>query len=173
MKLDTLCQNIQLILSDVDGVLTDGGIEFDNQGIETKKFHVHDGFGIHLWKRAGYQFGILTSRTSHIVKLRADEMNIDIVRQGFQDKLPVAKEIMTQLNIDEEQTCYIGDDLTDVPVIKNVGLGVAVADAGEEVKGHADYVTRRNGGQGAVRETIEVVLKAQKRWENLIQRYVG
>lgn len=173
MKLDTLCQNIQLILSDVDGVLTDGGIEFDNQGIETKTFHVHDGFGIHLWKRAGYQFGILTSRTSHIVKLRADEMNIDIVRQGFQDKLPVAKEIMTQLNIDEEQTCYIGDDLTDVPVIKNVGLGVAVADAGEEVKGHADYVTRRNGGQGAVRETIEVVLKAQKRWENLIQRYVG
>lgn len=173
MKLDTLCQNIQLILSDVDGVLTDGGIEFDNQGIETKTFHVHDGFGIHLWKRAGYQFGILTSRTSHIVKLRADEMNIDIVRQGFQDKLPVAKEIMSQLNIDEEQTCYIGDDLTDVPVIKNVGLGVAVADAGEEVKGHADYVTRRNGGQGAVRETIEVVLKAQKRWENLIQRYVG
>ena len=173
MKLDARCQDIQLILSDVDGVLTDGGIFFDNEGIETKKFDVRDGFGIQLWQRAGYKFGILTSRTSHIVKVRADELQIEIVRQGFADKLPVAREIITQLALDAQQVCYIGDDLSDLPVIHHVGLGVAVTDAADDIKDRAHYVTRRGGGQGAVRETIELILKAQKRWEDLIQRYTG
>ena len=173
MKLDAKYQNIQLILSDVDGVLTDGGIIFDNEGIETKRFFSQDGFGIALWCRAGHKYGLLTARTSHIVKVRADELGVDIVRQGFEEKLPVAKEIIQQLGLTTEQVCYIGDDLPDLPVIKWVGLGVAVADAAEDVRLGADCVTQSGGGRGAVRETIELILKAQRRWDNLIQLYLG
>ncbi|MEX2025806.1 MAG: phenylphosphate carboxylase subunit delta, partial [Pirellulaceae bacterium] len=88
MNLPELCRRIELILSDVDGVLTDGGVVYDNQGVEIKKFHIRDGLGIKLWQRAGYKFGILTARTSHIVKVRASELGIDLVRQGFERKLP-------------------------------------------------------------------------------------
>ena len=98
-RLVEICQDIRLILSDVDGVLTDGGIIFDNNGIETKKFHVRDGLGIRLWQRAGHKFGLLTARTSHIVQVRADELGIDVVRQGFHDKLPVAEEMINQLEL--------------------------------------------------------------------------
>ena len=173
MKLGTLCQNIRFVLSDVDGVLTDGGIVFDNQGIESKRFFVRDGLGIALWHRAGYQYGLLTARTSHIVKVRADELGIDMVRQGFEDKLPVAIEMIEQLGLTAEQVCYIGDDLPDLPVIQLVGLGVAVADASTEVRQSADYVTKTNGGQGAIREIVEMILKSQRRWDDLIQRYTG
>lgn len=173
MKLGTLCQNIRFVLSDVDGVLTDGGIVFDNQGIESKRFFVRDGLGIALWHRAGYQYGLLTARTSHIVKVRADELGIDMVRQGFEDKLPVAIEMIEQLGLTAEQVCYIGDDLPDLPVIQLVGLGVAVADASPEVRQSADYVTKTNGGQGAIREIVEMILKSQRRWDDLIQRYTG
>ncbi len=173
MKLGTLCQNIRFVLSDVDGVLTDGGIVFDNQGIESKRFFVRDGLGIALWHRAGYQYGLLTARTSHIVKVRADELGIDMVRQGFEDKLPVAIEMIEQLGLTAEQVCYIGDDLPDLPVIQLVGLGVAVADASTEVRQSADYVTKTKGGQGAIREIVEMILKSQRRWDALIQRYTG
>ena len=172
MKIDARCQNIRLILSDVDGVLTDGGIVFDNEGIETKRFFVRDGLGIALWRRAGHRYGILTARTSHIVKVRADELSIDIVRQGFEDKLPVAKEIMQQLGLTADQVCVIGDDLPDLPAIQHVGLGVAVADAAEDVRHGADYVTQSGGGRGAVRETIELVLKAQRLWDGPIFRFL-
>ena len=173
MKIDPLCQKIELILTDVDGVLTDGTIIFDNQGIETKHFFARDGFGIALWHRAGHRFGILTSRTSHIVQVRADELGIEIVRQGFEDKLPVALEILGQSGLSAEQVCYIGDDLPDLPVMTMAGLGVAVSDAAVDVRNGADYVTKAGGGRGAVRETIELILRLQRRWENLIQRYVG
>jgi len=172
MKLDVRCQQIEMILSDVDGVFTDGGVVFDNQGIETKRFHVHDGLGIKLWMRAGFQFGILTARTSHIVKIRASELGIDIVRQGFEEKLTIAREIIHEQGLDPEQVCFIGDELTDIPVIKAVGMGVAVANAAEEARTAADYTTKLDGGQGAVRETVELILKAKQRWADVIQRYV-
>ncbi len=171
MKLETRCQAVELILSDVDGVLTDGGVIFDNQGIEIKKFHIRDGLGIKLWQRAGYKFGIVTARNSHIVKVRAAELGIDIIRQGFEDKLPTIREIMSQLRISPDQVCFIGDDLTDLAAINLVGLGVAVADASAEVCAAADYVTRLGGGKGAVRETIELILKAKNRWVDLIRKY--
>ncbi len=171
MKLDERARGIELILCDVDGVLTDGGIVFDNQGIEIKKFHVRDGLGIRLWQRAGYKFGILTARTSHIVKMRAGELGVDVVRQGFEDKLPVATEIINDLGLTNQQVCYIGDDLTDLPVMKQVGLAVAVDDAVEEVRSAAHYVTKVAGGFGAARESIEMLLKAKKRWDELIRRY--
>ena len=173
MNLPELCRRIELILSDVDGVLTDGGVVYDNQGVEIKKFHIRDGLGIKLWQRAGYKFGVLTARTSHIVKVRAGELGIDIVRQGFERKLPAAQEILRQLNLAPEQMCYIGDDLTDLPVIRHAGLGVAVADAVEDVRAAASYTTRLRGGEGAVREVIETILKAQSRWDDVLQNYVG
>lgn len=171
MKLIDLCRRVELILSDVDGVLTDGGILFDNQGIEIKKFHTRDGLGIKLWQRAGFKFGVLTARTSHIVKVRAGELGIDIVRQGFENKVQVAQEILKELQLTPEQCCFIGDDLTDLPLIRYVGLGVAVADAASEVRGAADHVTKLPGGHGCVRELIELVLKSKSRWDDLIQQY--
>ena len=164
MKPEQRCQSIELILSDVDGVLTDGGVIFDNQGIEIKRFHIRDGLGIKLWQRAGYRFGVVTARNSHIVKVRAAELGIDIIRQGFEQKLPTIREIMQQLRLMPEQVCYIGDDLTDLAAIQTVGLGVAVADAATEVRTSAHYVTKLPGGSGAVREAIEFILKAKQRW---------
>jgi len=172
MELSDRCRRIELILSDVDGVLTDGGIWYDNQGVELKGFHIRDGLGIKLWQRAGFRFGVLTARTSHIVKLRTGELGIDIVRQGFEDKLPVAEEIARTCGLTPEQVCYIGDDLTDLPVIRFAGLGAAVADAVAEVRAAAAIVTTLPGGRGAVRELIETILKAKGRWEDAIQRYV-
>ncbi len=172
MKLEDRCRNIELVLSDVDGVLTSGGIVFDNQGIESKEFNIRDGLGIRLWQRAGFRFGILTARTSHIVRLRAVELGIDIVRQGFEDKLPVAQQIIAQQGLQMEQVCYIGDDLTDLPVMRRVGLGVAVSDAAHEVRATAHWVTETAGGRGAVRELIETLLKAKNRWDDLIRRYL-
>lgn len=172
MSWELAAQRIELILSDVDGVLTDGGLLFDNQGIETKKFHIRDGLGIKLWQRGGHRFGVLTARSSHIVRVRAAELAIDVVRQGFENKLPAALDIMRELHLAPEQVCYIGDDLTDLPVIRAVGLGVAVADAVEEVRAAASYVTKLPGGQGCVRELIEALLKAQMRWDDLIRKYL-
>ncbi len=172
MKLEDRCKKVELILSDVDGVLTTGGLVFDNQGIETKEFFIRDGLGIKLWQRAGFRFGILTARTSHIVRLRAVELGIEIVRQGFEDKLPVAQQIIAQQGLQLDQVCYIGDDLTDLPVIRRVGFGVAVADAATEVCSAAHWVTDTRGGRGAVRELIETLLKAKNRWDDLIRRYL-
>jgi len=173
MKLEQRCQDIELVLADVDGVLTAGQIIFNNQGIETKQFHIRDGMGIRLWQRAGYRFGLITGRSSHIVKIRAGELGIEIVRQTAEDKLPVALEILQQLGLQPNQVCYIGDDLPDLPVMRAVGLGVAVADACVEVRQAAHHVTQLRGGEGAVRETIEVILKAQRRWSDLIQKYTS
>lgn len=173
MKLEARCQAIELILSDVDGVLTNGRIIFNNQGIETKQFHIRDGVGIRMWQRAGYKFGLITGRSSNVVKIRAGELGVEIVRQTAEDKLPVAQQILGQLRLKPQQVCYIGDDLPDVPVMRYVGLAVAVADACEETRAAAHHVTRLDGGWGAVRETIETILKAQRRWNDLIQKYTS
>jgi len=173
MKLDQRCQAVRLILSDVDGVLTDGGVILDNRGIETKTFHIRDGTGIKIWRRAGYRFGLVTGRNSHIVQLRAAELDVEIVRQGVDDKLRVVKQIIDELGLAPESACYIGDDLPDLPVIRSVGLGVAVADAAEEVRREAHYTTSVAGGKGAVREAIEMILKNQRRWDDLILKYQG
>lgn len=156
---------IRLILSDVDGVLTDGSIIWDNHGIESKVFYVRDGLAIKLWQKAGFSFGILTSRNSQVVKLRAAELGIEIVRQGFSEKLPIAREILKAAKITPDEVCYIGDDLPDLAIMYEVGLPVAVADAAAEVRQAAAWVTSSPGGRGAVRELIERLLKGKGRWE--------
>ena len=171
MKLEQRMQQIELILSDVDGVMTDGNITYDNQGIETKSFHVRDGLGIKLWQRAGHRFGILTARTSHIVKLRASELGVEIVRQGVDQKFPVAMQIMESLGLKPEQVCYIGDDLTDLEVMNRVGLPASVSDGVAEVRSAAKLVTKATGGRGAIRELVEILLESQKRWADVLVDY--
>ena len=171
MTLDQRCQAIELILADVDGVLTDGRVIVSNQGIETKQFHIRDGMGIKLWQKAGYRFGMVTSRSSQIVKMRAAELEVAVVRQGSTDKLATTREILAELGLSAQQACYVGDDLLDLPAVSTVGLGVAVADACLELRQAAAYVTRAAGGAGAVREAVELILKAQRRWDEVIQPY--
>jgi 3-deoxy-D-manno-octulosonate 8-phosphate phosphatase (KDO 8-P phosphatase) len=171
MTLEERCQAIELILADVDGVLTDGAIVFDNQGIETKRFYVRDGLGVKLWQRAGGKFGLVTARSSHIVKLRAVEMGVEIVRQGSDEKRAISEQVLAELELQPRQLCYIGDDLPDLAAIQYAGLGVAVADATADVRAAAHFVTLARGGYGAVRETIELILKAQHRWDDLIQKF--
>ncbi len=159
---------IRLILSDVDGVLTDGSITIDNAGVESKSFYVRDGLAIKLWQRSGMAFGLLTARNSQVVKLRAAELGIEIVRQGFSEKLPAARDILNQLDLSPEQVCYIGDDLPDLPVLGWVGLPVAVADAADEVLSIARWTTKAPGGRGAVREVVERLMKATGCWEHTL-----
>ena len=142
MELSTRCRPIELLLSDVDGVLTDGGVIFDNQGIELKRFHIRDGLGVKLWQRAGHQFGLVTGRASHIVQLRAVELGIDLVRQGVEDKLQAVKQIITERRLKPEQVCYVGDDLPDLPVLGYVGLAAVVGDGSEDLQRTAHYVTK-------------------------------
>lgn len=171
MSVQKRCQPIELILADVDGVLTDGRVVINNQGVETKEFHIRDGMGVRLWQRAGYRFGLVTSRSSQVVKMRAAELEIGLVRQGASDKLATVLEILRELDLAPAQACYIGDDLPDLPPVRAVGLGVAVADACAELRESAHYVTAALGGAGAVREVVELILKAQGRWEDVIQPY--
>lgn len=171
MNLTDKCAQIQLVLTDVDGVLTDGRVVFDNQGVESKHFHIRDGQGIRLWQQSGGKLGIVTGRSSQVVKLRAAELDIDIVRQGVKEKLPVVREICDELSLSLEQVCYVGDDLPDWAAIKHVGLGVAVGDAAEELKQDADYVTSLRGGHGAMREVVELLLKNTNRWDSVLRKY--
>ncbi len=176
MNLIEKCAEIRLILTDVDGVLTDGGVIFDNQGVESKQFNIRDGQGIRLWQQFGGQqgdgqLGIVTGRSSQVVKLRAAELDIDIVRQGVKDKLQVVRAICEELQLELAQVCYLGDDLPDWAVIKHVGLGVAVNDAAEELKQDADYVTSLRGGHGAMREVVELLLKNTNRWDSVLRKY--
>ncbi len=163
-----IAKPIRLILSDVDGVLTDGSITIDNAGVESKSFYVRDGHAIKIWKKAGFEFGLLTARNSQIVKLRAAELGITLVRQGFAEKLPAAREMIQLAGVQMHEVCYIGDDLPDLAVMYEVGLSATVADAAPEVKQSAKWTMNAPGGRGAVRELIERLLKAKSRWEDFV-----
>lgn len=156
---------ITCIVSDVDGVMTDGRIIYDNAGMETKRFHVHDGLGVKLWMKSGFGFGILTARTSKIVQHRAAELGIEQVRQGYEEKGNAAIEMMAALGCTPQQVCYIGDDLPDIAVMKMVGLAVAPADAASDARDAAHWILRNRGGEGVLRELIERLLRAKHRWE--------
>ena len=171
MTLEQRCQSIELLLTDVDGVLTDGGVILNNEGVESKQFHIRDGLGFRLWRQAGFKCGLITGRNSQVVRLRAQELSMDIVRQGILDKATVAEEVLKEHGLKPEQLAYVGDDLIDLGLIRLAGLGIAVADAAEEVKAAADYVTKAPGGKGAIREVIEMILKAKKVWNDIIQTF--
>ena len=163
--------NIALLICDVDGVMTSGQIIYGASGDEMKVFNVRDGSGLKYWQRAGHQAAILSGRESVAVTRRAEELGIRIVEQGARDKVPALERILDAASCTGEQAAYIGDDLPDLPAMFRVVFRVAVADAAAEVREAADLVTQARGGCGAVRETVECILKAQGRWETIMARY--
>jgi len=163
---------IELLALDVDGVLTDGALIINADGSESKFFNSLDGHGIRMWQRAGLKVALISGRASVPTERRAEQLQIEYVFQDCHYKLPVVEQLAGQLGLLPEYIAFVGDDLTDMPVIRYVGFGVAVANAVDEVKQCADYVTTRPGGSGAVREVIEYILKNSGRWQELMKRYL-
>jgi 3-deoxy-D-manno-octulosonate 8-phosphate phosphatase (KDO 8-P phosphatase) len=161
----------RLLMMDVDGVLTDGRIIQDSHGHELKVFDVKDGHGIVMAHRAKLRTALISGRASETITRRAQELGIELVFQKIWNKLEVYEKILEETQFTPDQVAYIGDDLVDIPLLRRVGLAVAVADAVDEVKAAAHLVTQRPGGQGAVRELIELILRAQGHWDTLLERY--
>ncbi len=164
--------DIKLLAMDVDGVLTDGTIILDGAGGESKRFSLHDGHGIKLWHRAGLETALISGRESAATTARAEQLSIKYVSQGQKKKLPAFESLLAESGLSAGQVAYIGDDLLDVPIVVRAGLGVAVANAVDELKERADMVTNSCGGAGAVREVIEYILKNTGRWDELMERYL-
>lgn len=164
LTLKERCLLIELLVLDVDGVLTDGSIVYTDNEVELKGFFVRDGSGLKIWQLAGKQSAIITGRKSPMVNVRAAEVGIGRVIQGMSDKLPAYRHLLAESGMRAEQVCFVGDDLPDLPLLQECGLAVAVADACSEVRVAADYITRVPGGRGAVRETIELILACQGHW---------
>ena len=152
-------QRVELLLMDCDGVLTDGRLYFSNKGEEMKAFHVHDGEGIVRWHRAGFKTGVITGRTSEILKHRALELGVHFLEQGAGEKSAVFEKLLVESGLSTEQTAYIGDDLGDLGPLKLAGFPVVVRNCAEEIRSHAIYQTSKNGGFGAVREVVDLLLR--------------
>jgi 3-deoxy-D-manno-octulosonate 8-phosphate phosphatase (KDO 8-P phosphatase) len=193
-------KRIKLLLFDVDGVMTDGTIwlfpapagaqrsteeharaHADKGGfgivsqsiIEAKGFHAHDGSGISMARLGGLKLGVITKRISEAVALRARDLKLDYVYQGAHDKVSAFEEILRKESLDAKQAAYVGDDVIDLPVMRCCGLAIAVANAREEVKAEAHYVTKHRGGEGAARDAIEYILRAQGTWQRAIEEYIS
>ena len=162
---------IELLLLDVDGVLTDGSVVYTDSGEELKRFHVRDGSGLKLWRAAGKRSAIISGRSSAAVERRASELGIAPVLQGCDDKLQAFEEVLAAVGLTADRVCAVGDDLADLPILKRAGLAIAVADACPEVQAAAHLTTITPGGRGAVREAVEWLLKLQGRWDALIAGY--
>src|SRR5436305_6096484 len=166
-------RHVRILILDCDGVLTDGRIIMLPTGDETKVFDVKDGHAIVMLHRAGIKSGIISGRQSSIVRARAKELGIAHVHEMAWVKTEAYEKILAEENLTNEEVCYIGDDVVDIPLLRRAGLAVAVADAVAEVKPFAHLVTTRAGGRGAVREVIELILEAQGKWEEALARYVN
>lgn len=164
---------VRLFLMDVDGTLTDGKIHYSDSWIEHKSFDVMDGFGIQLLHRFGMKTGIITGRDSPIVTQRAKELEIEILRQGRYPKGEVLDEILKSENLTEDQVAFIGDDLFDLPALMRVGFSAAPSNAHPEVKKCVHFVSQYAGGNGAVREVCEIILKVQGHWESVLRKYTA
>jgi 3-deoxy-D-manno-octulosonate 8-phosphate phosphatase (KDO 8-P phosphatase) len=163
--------DIRLLLLDVDGVMTDGGIIYDGNGLETKVFNVKDGHGIKMLQRHNIEVGIITGRTSLVVDFRAKELGIELVYQGALKKLESYLDVKRRTGLSDSQIAYIGDDVIDVPVMRRVVFAAAPADAVTDARNAAHYVTSLAGGRGAVREVCDLILKGRGLWEAVATRY--
>jgi 3-deoxy-D-manno-octulosonate 8-phosphate phosphatase (KDO 8-P phosphatase) len=164
-------KNIKLIVFDVDGVLTDGGIYIDDRGVETKRFHVRDGFAIRAAQSLGLKIGVLTGRSTPAVTLRMAELGIDLIIQGALDKATGLETICQRAGVLPEEAAYVGDDLIDLPAMLRCGYPIAVADAVEDVRAEASFVTPSRGGHAAGRDAIEHILRAKGLWEQVLERF--
>lgn len=175
-KILSLAKSIRLLLLDVDGVLTDGKLYFGNNGEELKAFDIQDGLGIKLLQRSGVKVGIITGRSSKLVARRAKDLGIQLVVQGREDKLTALNEILDDSrkgeNYHMQEIAFLGDDLPDVAIIRQVGLGVAVANAHKFVAKNSNWQTSSNGGHGAVRELAELILRAQDNLDSILTDYL-
>jgi 3-deoxy-D-manno-octulosonate 8-phosphate phosphatase (KDO 8-P phosphatase) len=165
------CALVEMLVLDVDGVLTDGGIIYDDDGRQLKVFHVRDGVGLKIWHQAGKRSAFLTGRQSKVVAIRAAELGVSGVVQGAADKRVAFRELVAAAGLRPEQVCYVGDDLPDLGVFRDCGLAVTVADACAEAVADAHYVSRAAGGHGAVREIIELLLRTQGRWQSVVDSF--
>lgn len=171
-EIERRAARIRLLLMDCDGVLTDGRITLIGDNDEEKSFHTRDGHGIVLLHLAGLRSGIISGRTSTLVERRARELGMAYVKQGTWDKIKEFDEVLREAGVEDDEVAFIGDDVTDIPLMQRSELSVAVADASEETRRAAHFVTRLPGGFGAVREVCELILKAQGQWDDLMQRYI-
>jgi 3-deoxy-D-manno-octulosonate 8-phosphate phosphatase (KDO 8-P phosphatase) len=162
---------VRLLVLDVDGVLTDGFVRIDDDGRETKAYHIRDGLGLRVWMRLGGEVAIITGRAGMSVRHRANELGIRHVFQAVRDKAATFEELLDDLGLEATEAAMIGDDLPDLPVLRRAGYPIAVADAPEEVRAVASFVTVRPGGHGAVREAIEHLLKGGDRWEDALELF--
>lgn len=163
---------IKLLICDVDGVLSDGKITFSNSGDELKSFNTKDGQGIKLLQQADIHVAIITGRQSNIVEQRAKELGIEFLFQGHSDKKAAYQNILDSLSLKPEEVAHVGDDLPDLPLMRMSGLGFSVNDAHFFVKQHADWVSTKNGGDGAVREIADFILKAQNKLDAILSHYL-
>jgi len=173
MTVEKRAAKIKLLLFDVDGVLTDGRILMHADGSESKTFDIKDGTGIVWALRQGLTVGFLSARSSAATAQRAAQLGVTLVHQGVRSKLDTYEQIVDGLILEDDQTAYMGDDLLDLPVLSRVGLATAPADAAAEVRSRVHWVTSAKGGSGAARELIEMILRAQGRWEGLLATYVN
>ncbi len=164
-------KQIKMLLLDVDGVLTDGKITYSDSGEQIKSFDSKDGLGLRLLMDAGIKVGIITGRSSKALKHRCANLGIDLLFDGISDKSLALNDIIQQTGIEVSNMAFVGDDLIDLPVMKKVGVSVAVCDASMDVKDHSDIVLSQNGGDGAVRELCETILKAKDLWDNILKKY--
>lgn len=165
-------KSLKLLILDVDGVLTDGRLFFDDNGKEYKCFHARDGHGIKLLRQTGVEVAVISGRKSNSVALRMKSLGIEHVYQGHENKIAAFHEILDKLTIKTDQAAYVGDDLLDLPIMTRVGFAVAVKDANFAVKQHADWCTQTDGGQGAVREVCDLIMQAQGTFEGVLNRYL-
>ena len=171
LKLLKKIKKIELVLLDVDGVMTDEGIYYDDTGMQYKKFNAKDGFGIKMAVDAGIKFALVTGKKSEMVDIRAGKLGIHRTYQGVMQKHLLLDQIRKDFNISEDRIAFVADDIFDIGLLKKVGVGVAVKNASKEVKAAADYITRRRGGKGGVRDFLEYLLKKKKLWKKSIQIY--
>src|SRR3990167_3590246 len=164
-------KKIRLLILDVDGVLTDGRIIYDSKGRDSKFFDVHDGLGVYLLRRSGIKTILITAKGSKTIKPRARDMRVEEYYEDVFPKTKVLDKILNKHNVSKEEICFIGDDLVDLSIMKAVGFPVAVANASQDIKAAAGYVTQKSGGRGAVREVAELILKTQGKWDEAIRIY--
>jgi 3-deoxy-D-manno-octulosonate 8-phosphate phosphatase (KDO 8-P phosphatase) len=164
-------KDIQLLLLDVDGVLTDGSIIYSDEDSETKVFNVKDGFGLKLVMSAGIKVGLVTGRTSKALHHRCRDLGIRYIYDGVQQKAQLLDKIVLETGVGADNTAFIGDDLPDIPLMRRIGLSIAVADAHEMVRDYSDWITSAPGGRGAVREVCDALLKARGVWEKMMEQY--
>jgi len=163
-------RRVELLLCDVDGVLTDGAILI-GENLEAKTFHIQDGLGLGALRKSGVRVGWISNRPSGATARRAEELKVDFLKQERRGKVAIIEELLTQVTLGWNQVCYVGDDIVDLGPLKRAGVGIAVANAVPEVMGEAHYVTRARGGSGAIREVCELILKAKNLWRDILTSY--